>query len=538
MEIGNYRLEYAAGCSALERARYEFYAGLAPEPRLRPVRERYADLWTREAIADLARARTEVSAGFETELAGLDALANAARLGYAEARAGGATEELSRCESSARIEWDGARLSACEAAQRLYHERDAARRRELAARSAEALRACDDLRLARLDSLNEAARSLDSAEAGRAAALASAVLASASPVGFQSYGALLARATRTHIARLLAAADALLERTARIYDTVLRRWAAARLPPALAPDHADQLFFVRLARLDRFFPGHEARTAFDATVLSLGIRAGGRSSPRIEESARAGAHEPCSLGNALRVGEARSFALSPPEDVRLVFAPRDGADFFRRYFFEAAWAQQLAWSSPDLAARHPEFVHAVDSSTGAGFGFLFRSLWLDETWLAEARGLGPAEAREIAASCALVEMHDARRESALAHDWLELDTAGGVRSEALARAYAARQTEATGFRHTPPLHLADVMNNGPRAAELLRGRLFAAAACERLRTRHGRRWWAARAAGDELVDLWNTSSRYSAEELAALADFGAPDNELLCDQLTVALGTA
>jgi hypothetical protein len=49
--------------------------------------------------------------------------------------------------------------------------------------------------------------------------------------------------------------------------------------------------------------------------------------------------------------------------------------------------------------------------------------------------------------------------------------------------------------------------------------------------RYGRRWWSSRKAGDELIDLWNTASRYSVEELAQHIGFGDISFELLADTL-------
>ena len=49
--------------------------------------------------------------------------------------------------------------------------------------------------------------------------------------------------------------------------------------------------------------------------------------------------------------------------------------------------------------------------------------------------------------------------------------------------------------------------------------------------RHGHRWWASRKAGDELIDLWNTASRYSVEELARLIGFGEISFDLIAELL-------
>ena len=50
--------------------------------------------------------------------------------------------------------------------------------------------------------------------------------------------------------------------------------------------------------------------------------------------------------------------------------------------------------------------------------------------------------------------------------------------------------------------------------------------------RHGRRWFESRRAGEELIDVWNTASRYRAEELSKLITGSEPSFELLADALT------
>lgn len=495
MKASDYRRDYSAYCSARERAAYEFYAGRAARLDLAPLRDRYADLWTREAVEGLAREYDATPATFETERAALSSLAGAARLGYAERRAAEVSDELSRCESAARVEWEGARVAADEVTALLAAEGDAARRRELAARWLDSLASCDDMRAARLEVLRDAARDL----------------------GFDDFGALRSDATRSDAALLAAEAELFLQRTAATYSSHLARWAALNLPPQSArdPDQSDAPSLARLARLDEYFPARDAAAAFESVTGGLGIRAGRRGVAAADESARVG-H-----------GRARCFAVSPPDDVRLVFAPRAGADFYQRFFHGAARARQLAWASPELSARYPEFVRSPDASVPAGFAHLFRLLFTDPAWVGHHSGVAASVAREIASACALVELHDARRACALAFDQAGLHRATDVRSEAAAETYAERLTEATGFRHAGSRRLSDALGDGACAGLDVRARLFAASAGEYFRTRHGTRWWAARAAGDELIDVWTTASRYRAEELAALLGAPRPDAEVL-----------
>jgi hypothetical protein len=502
METSHYRREYAAYHAAAERARYERFAGAATPARLEAIRERYSDLWTRDAVAALESAREQTPAQFETERAGLRALAGAARLAYVETRAREVSEELSRCESASRVEWDGEGLTLREARARLAVETKADRRRELAARRLERVRACDDLRAALVESSRDAAREL----------------------GFDSYAALLAGATNADHEKLSAATGVVLERTAAVYGSRLASWAARSLPPGRArePSDADELFFARRADLDPSFPARELRTTYEAATRGVGVYAGRRDQLRVEESARAEARG------------AGCFALSPPDDVRLVFDARAGADSYESAFHEAGRANQLAWASRDLSARYPEFVNPPDRASGAGFGFLLRALFADPAWIAEHRGVRPSEAEEIARSCALAQLYEARRDCALARDEFDLYVAPDPRSESLAEACAERRTEATGFRQPTALVLFDLFGGRAGAAESLRGRLFAAWLAEYLRTRHGARWWSRRAAGDELIDLWNTASRYGVEELAPLAGAGTLDPELLSASLNAA----
>src|SRR5881227_1915855 len=125
MKPGDYRQEYAAYCAALVRARYEFHTGRVPELRLAPLRERYADLWTRERSAELEQARRDTHAQFETERAALRRLGNVARLGYTAAQAREVADELARCEAAAFIAWGGTRVAMPDVPDLIANEADA-----------------------------------------------------------------------------------------------------------------------------------------------------------------------------------------------------------------------------------------------------------------------------------------------------------------------------------------------------------------------------------------------------------------------------
>lgn len=498
MNIDDYRRDFAAYNSALSLAYYRHRAGLETELHAEHIYERYGDLFTRDAVEGLKRSLESVPENFDTERRGLNLLTASARAGFLETRAKELTEELARCESAAHVLWEGEEIPAHSVQKRVANETDAGRRRELVARWLDALRPCDDLRAARFESFYESAHAL----------------------GFDSYLALYQNISGTDYEQLALETDRFLARTEKAHAAALRR-AAARDLPSISPielEYADQIFFQRLPRLDRFFPARDALATYKAAMLGLGIRTQQRSI-LIDDEAR-----------PLKNPRAACFPVNPPDDVRIVVTPVGGPSDYLNLLHEAGHAQHFAWTSRELAARHPEFLHVPELSTTEAYAFLFNHLPHDAGWLTEHRNVSPTEAREIVRDLALLTAINIRRYSAKLRYEISLHTSANPRSEQLAEAYARGQTEATGFRRPAAMHLMDV-DDGFYAAAYLRAWAFEVALREHLRTHYGRRWWASSKAGDELIDLWNTASRYTVEELAQLIGFGALDFELLTDTL-------
>jgi hypothetical protein len=232
---------------------------------------------------------------------------------------------------------------------------------------------------------------------------------------------------------------------------------------------------------------------------------------------------------------AACFRIHPPDDVRLLLAPVGGVYDYTALFHEAGHAQHFGWSSRELFERHPEFIYAPDHATTEGYAFLFSHFLQDDLWLSEHRNISdPARARELRREIALVTFHQIRRLCGKLRYEITLHDSPQLQSEGLAQTYATQLTQATGFRRTPVLYLMDV-DDGFYSAAYLRALAFEVSLREHLLTRWGRRWWASSKAGDELIDLWSTASRYSAEELARLIGFGELSFELLAETLMAAI---
>jgi oligoendopeptidase F len=504
MNVSDYRRDYAAYCSAVELAHYQHRAGFERELNLEPIYDRYGDLFTRDAIDNLEHACRETSEQRETERTSLNKLIAVARAGYLDARARELTDELARCTSAASVTWNDESVPVNNIPKIISNEAVAARRRELTARWTDALRDCDDLRAARFENFHESARTL----------------------GFDSYHALLSDITGVDYERLAAATRQFLARTESAYTSALARAVARDLPGVSFDDlqYADYFYFRRMTRLDPFFPAQELMATYSAAMADLGIHVERQSNIHIDD-----------VDRPFKNPRAACFRIKPPDDVRLLIAPVGGASDYTVLFHEAGHAQHFAWSSRDLVKRYPEFLYAPDYATTEGYAFLLSHLFLDAEWLVEhLGGVGLARARAIVRDLALLVCANVRRCcGSLAYE-IALHESSDLRSEQLSAAYRDALSQATGFRRDARLYLTEV-DDGFYSAAYLRAWAFEAALSEYLRTRYGRRWWAARKCGDELIDLWNTSSRYTVEELARLIGFGEISFELLADNLRAAM---
>lgn len=500
MNLSDYRRDFASYCSDFELANYQLRAGVEKELHLEAIYDRYGDLFTRTAIDELQSAFDKAPAHLETEREALRALTNLARTGYLDARSRELTDELARCESRAYVEWNGERLAINDVPRIITSETKASRRRELFARLLDTSLSCNDLRAARLEVFHDSALAL----------------------GFSSYRALFTTIKDTDYERLSASTNRFLERTEAAYASTLARAVARDLPGVSFDDlhHSDYFVFKRMSRLDHFFPAEDLMATYSAAMSSLGLQVERQNNIRIDAETR-----------PFKSARAACFPITPPDDIRLLLAPIGGIYDYFALLHEAGHAQHFAWSSRELCRAHPEFIYAPDHATTEAYAFLLNNLLLDAAWLVEHRGgMSLQQARECARDFALFTCSDVRRRCGLLSYEMALHDSAQVRSGQLAAKYQSAVSEASRFRREAAMYLVEV-DDGFYTADYLRAWAFEASFRDYLRTRYGRRWWASRRAGDDLVDLWNTASRYSVEELARLIGFGEISFDLLADEL-------
>jgi hypothetical protein len=503
MNISEYRDQFASFNSSLELARYRCHVGLTSEVNNYEIYDRYSALFPFDAIAELRSSMDQAPADFETERKGLQRLLTGAQFRHVEVRAGELSAELIRCESALSLEWSGAELSLEDVPAQLAGESKKSQRRELAVRWLDSISVCDDLRLARLKSLNESARWL----------------------GFASYRELICEVTDTNSHAVQQAAWSLLEQTESAYKSALTKLVAREVPEVRPGDldFADLPYFEALPWLDRYLPAKNLRRTHAETMKGMGIRVAQQPNIQIDVEPRPG-----------RNRAAACFPVRPPEDVRLAVPPNGGASDFLNGLQQSGKTQYYAWCSKSLATRHPEFVYSPDSGTGDACGYLFRYLALDPKWILEfLPEVERVRAGELAKDVSIQMALQIRRLCADAlFEIVAYDE--GQSSEQLQSAYVDMYERATSFSMRPEPFLLNLQTRTQPGCQL-RALAFSFGLREYLRVRYGHRWWSSRKAGDELIDLWSTASRYSVEELAPLVGFGELSFDLLAETMNTAL---
>ncbi|MEJ7617106.1 MAG: hypothetical protein WKF30_09145 [Pyrinomonadaceae bacterium] len=500
MDITDYRREFRDFHAARERENHLRHARSNARRTLASVHERYSDLWTTEAIANLRRALNETPPHLEIQRASLASLVGFASATFAHQRAQDVTDELNACEAQAKIDWRSTTLAALEAKRAIAQEPDAHLRRELDARRLGALGACTDLRIARIESEEE----------------------SATLLGFGSYRELGSALTGADHSRLTLDAQAFLAQSRAAYATLLRHVIPPASSAASPPTYADYLFFSQVSTLRARLSPAVVFNSFGATLNSLGLRLEQQSNLTVER------------GDATQPGpDPACFAINPPQEVVLFIGHAQGALGLATLLHQGAKAQSYGWISRITAERYPELTHAVDCAAPDGYGCLFRTLLHEPLWLAEQANLPHQEAAWAAAAFAFLHAHEVRRACAALQCRLWQNENFDFRAERVRASFAEAFTSATNFVYHPDQYLMD-MEHLIECEAKLRAWSFAAGLNEYLRTRYGRRWWASRRAADELVDLWSTGSRHKVEELSRMLGFAENNFELLTDELNVA----
>lgn len=496
--LDEYRQRFRAFHTHWQREQYLARSGRKARAELAHLAQENSDLFTTSVLAELQAKHAEVAAYRETERQAIQRLLAFARTGQLTNRTLELTEELDAYESHPTIQWDGQRLTIRQAQRQLAQEAALPRRRELAARRAEAIYGAQDLRAERFARLQTSAQAF----------------------GCEHLLALHNAIPQLELEKLTAQAAQLLAKTESPYVAALKpllaREANVRLDEAT---QADLGHFQRLARFAPYFPATRATEIYAELFTGLGFKVEQQAHVELDMFARSGkqAHAFCAF-------------VQIPDEVKLVAKlekTQDGYTFYQGFLRAAGQTQLAAWTSREMQY---EFRVPGDATVGEAWGTLFSQLLVDPEFLLSNFGF-PASG-EFRHALAVFKLLHVRRAAALLQYELEFHTgkltrnAGERFAELLTDGVRMRYDEAECLRAIEPPF---------RSINQFRAWAFEAQLREHLKTRFGTRWWSARKAGELLIDLWNTGHRHTVEELATLIGLGELDFAWFGAELLAAL---
>lgn len=486
----DYTDEFEAFCESHARTWYRFGAGLDSTLDLEPVYDRFGHLFRPDEIAALAG---EAKSGFaDRDRKAARYLRASAIEEYLSMITRELDEAIADREASERITWEGETVPFLALRIRIRNEPRPDARRELARRRERIVEGMNDLRAERLEKREEAARAL----------------------GAASTSALWSEAQGIDYELMAERAGVLISSTEDRYADSLASLLRVRAGTALGDSTREDLWYsLRFAEYDKAFPAHRMPIVYRDALAGLGIRTGAQENIRLDLEDRP-SKSPRPFCAPIRV----------PDEVVLVVRPSGGYADYMALLHEGGHAQHFGFTSPGI---HVAFARAGDRATSEAWAFLMQYLLLDGRYLHETFQIDSSnELRRMAAieKCSVVRRHAGklRYEEALHSGRTSMAGASAAYEEELVRATLVRYPRSDA--------LAD-MDDGFYVADYLRAWALEVLVREHLKTRFGNRWWASRAAGTLLRELWSTGSEYSADEIAAELGLGPIAFEPLADDL-------
>jgi hypothetical protein len=287
----------------------------------------------------------------------------------------------------------------------------------------------------------------------------------------------------------------LLDETERLYEDTLDSLFRERVGVSLSEAQRwDSPRLVRAPEWDPVFPSEKMVPALEGTLAGLGIELGGQANVELDVEQR-------------EKKSPRAFCapIEVPGRVVLVMQPIGGPDDWRALFHEAGHTEHFANTSADLPV---ESKRMGDNAVTEGWAFLFEHLVNDPAWL--TRRLDFPRPREFAGESAAQLLYMVRRYCAKLLYELELFKAADPLQ--MKPRYVELLGDALKIEPSPTDWLGDV-DAGFYVTRYLRAWAFEAQMSYHLRERFGSEWFATRAAGSLLRELWSLGQGPTADEL-------------------------
>jgi hypothetical protein len=494
MDLSELRKNLKTYCAQLEVFQLEKYLNQNHFKSLIEIEELATDLFSASTIETLEKSIENFEGQSETEQKARQNLLRISRLGLLRRETKEISGELEICRKTIRVKFQSEVLSFSRASEKIASEEISERRREIYDRLIDSQNSCANLLIEKFSALHNTSQKL----------------------GFKNLQNFYEEITRINFRDFVRRAKTFLEKTEESYFRMLTEIVPEAGLEIKKLNSADICFLREKLERPQIFNGQILPRLYDRLFENFEFNS--RKITNIE------------IIKTSEQKRAKVFCPDPPEKVNFCVSNQNGATNFIEFLRFFGQANQLAWTSKELAGRFPEFVFAPDFCLPFAFGVLFQILLTNKQFLQQSVGIW--EERLVAK---IVEenkfriLFEIRSEILKFISEIEFFGAENPDTEEFSQSSAVNATNNLGFEFGKDRMLFEISENFSSQTRL-RGFLFAYGLREYLTEKYGFRWWASRKAFEELIDFWNASNRYSAEEMSLMIGFEM-NFDLLADTL-------
>lgn len=483
MDLSELRLNLKNYCAQLEVFRLEKYLNQNHAKSLAEIEERAVDLFSASTVETLEKSLENSDEQNETEQKARHNLLGIAQLGFLQREIKEISQELEICRKAVRIKFQDEVLTFPEALDKIAVQEISENRREMFDRLIDAQNSCANLFVEKLSDLQKTAQKL----------------------GFANLQKLYEEITEINFEDFARKAKNFLEKTEETYFRMLSCVAPEAELETKKLSSADICFLREKLERQQIFNGQTLPKLYDKILENFGFNS--RKITNIE------------IIKSFEQKRTKSFCPNPPEKVNFCISNQNGASNFIEFLRCFGRANQTAWTSKELSHRFPEFVFSPDICLPVAYGILFQSLLTDKQFLQQSVNIWDGKlASEIVEENRFSLLFEARCEALRFIQEAQFFCLDAASIEELFRNSAVNFTNNSGFEFRKEQMLFEISENFSSQTRL-RGFLFAYGLREYLTQKYGFRWWTSRKAFEELIDFWNTSNRYKAEEMARMIGF-------------------
>jgi hypothetical protein len=489
LDIGRIREDVEPFSSELMVEFYSNFAGMKDDMATVGIFEKYAHLFSEDAIKVVAEAH---AAAEGEDGRWLRYLRSFSTFGYMENAVKATTDRVNTLEAKAVVEAEGASVPYRMVPVILRNESDHDKRRRIF-----------EAKLAVTEELN-----------GMLLDRMTTVHGLSSILGFKNYRDMCTSLKGVDYKALEAEMEEMLKKTERMYvesvGGILEERGRVKFADAWSYDIP---FAFRGAEFDAFFDKEKLVESFFKTLRGMKLRPETFKNILIDMEDR-----------PKKSPRAFCAPVKVPDDVRLVIKPTGGWRDYEAFFHEGGHA----WHFGCTKRQHPaEYRYLGDKSVTESFAFLFNYLTTNPLWLKEVMGMeDPKGYVKFALANKLMFLR--RYAAKLAYE-LKLHSVN-VSAE-FKEVYKSCLQRALKFKHTE-LHYLEDVDDEFYSAEYLRAWTLEGQIRAALEEQFGEDWFRNEKAGDFLKELWSYGQKYTADELVKTIGYVDLDPDPMLNEIS------